>query len=196
MRSAIIFCGILVVTAVVASAMASALPVGVVQTKIRLNFNIGTSGDTIYIGDNVSPSTSTWYPNNLTKRYFCATNGTASSTNVSLVMASGGGFRNLNYTSGSTHFAELTQSYGNPYYIFFADTNCTPAQKNAPAIEKGFIGLLGSDPDVHVTSTLAWISYPSINITEHLEMPRGVWDIIVENNGTRKNITSVRVRRA
>lgn len=164
---------------------------GVFQTKLVLNYSISVN-DTVYIGENRSPATNVWYPNNLTKRFACTQNATIASSPVAVVLASGGGFRNLNYTN-STHnrTVEITQDYGSPFYIFAADTNCTRIIKNYPAIEDGRVAVMGSVPDVSTTGIVAWIPYARINITLPLSMPKGTWDLIVQNNGTARNISSV-----
>lgn len=185
----------LALTAILMAALTQAASAGVVQTSLTLNFTIG-SGDTVYVGESRNPASGTWYSNNLTKRFLCAQNSTIASKDVAVVVAADGGFRRLNYTSGSKHSVEILQDYGQPFYIFFTDANCTPAINNYPAVEDGRIGVMGTTPEINQGGALAWIIYPSLNITDQLRLPRGVWEILVENNGTKKNVTQIRVTTA
>ncbi|MBI4017335.1 MAG: hypothetical protein HY366_00105 [Candidatus Aenigmarchaeota archaeon] len=197
MKTALLLGVTTVILLAVTSVNGIGISAGTVQTTLALNFSINNS-DIIYIGENASTATNVWYANNLTKRYMCAQNQTSYASNVMVSVASGGGFRKLNFTAGAggaNHTVAITQDYGSPYYIIFTDANCTPALKSAQSIENGRLSVYGSVPSVSVRGVTAWITYPRLNFTQELRLARGTWEAIVENNGTVKNVTRVKVRR-
>lgn len=181
-----------VASVILAVPLTKAAVAGVSHVSLKLTFKIG-DGDTVYVGDTRDPGSGTWYENNLTKRMLCGQNNTVGSKPVSVTGASGGGFRSLKYTSGTTYTVELLQDYGEPFYLFFTDVNCTPAINNAPAVERGRVAVQGTEPVITPRGLLAWIPYPTINLTQSLRLPGGSWELLVENNGTKKNVTQVKI---
>lgn len=162
------------------------------QARMIFKYNIDTD-DTVFIGENQSPDSAEWFASNLTKRYACAQNENAGTEASSVSLLSGGGFRSLNYSSGTEHTFHLTQDYGEPFYIAMADANCSRTQSNAPAVENGNVAGFGDDPDVTATQLFAWIPYPDLNLTREERLPEGTHDLLVKNNGTVNNVTRIEV---